>query len=260
MNAYEIRRAEKVERLRARAARLAGEAETRIAGARAAADRIPFGQPILVGHHSEGRDRRYRARIDAGFRKGFALAVEAKAAARRAEAAASSTAVSSDDPDAVAKLREKLAALESSIAGTVAANKLLRACDPPDGATIRKVAELVGWTPERAASTLGILRSMGRKTIATTNGAAERRRLLGRIAEIEARAAAPAKAPELVGEVRIEEGDNRVRVYFPGKPSEAVRGTLKAAGFRWSPTAGAWQRTPSYYAWQVARAVAAEWL
>jgi len=32
---------------------------------------IPFGQPILVGHHSEGRDRRYRGRINATFDKGF---------------------------------------------------------------------------------------------------------------------------------------------------------------------------------------------
>ena len=33
---------------------------------------IPFGQPILVGHHSEKRDRNYRAKIDAKFGKAFA--------------------------------------------------------------------------------------------------------------------------------------------------------------------------------------------
>lgn len=34
---------------------------------------IPFGQPVLVGHHSEGRDRRYRGKIHDTFGKSFAL-------------------------------------------------------------------------------------------------------------------------------------------------------------------------------------------
>lgn len=33
---------------------------------------IPFGQPILVGHHSEQRDRNYRDRIHNTFGKAFA--------------------------------------------------------------------------------------------------------------------------------------------------------------------------------------------
>jgi len=41
-----------------------------IEGARNMAAGIPFGQPILVGHHSERRDRRYRGRIDAKVRAG----------------------------------------------------------------------------------------------------------------------------------------------------------------------------------------------
>jgi hypothetical protein len=31
---------------------------------------IPFGQPILVGHHSEGRARRDQGRIESGMRAG----------------------------------------------------------------------------------------------------------------------------------------------------------------------------------------------
>jgi hypothetical protein len=63
-----------------------------------------------------------------------------------------------------------------------------------------------------------------------------------------------AAAPVVVGDVRIEEGDNRVRVLFPSKPDEAVRTSLKR-GVRWSPRAGAWQRQASVAAWMEARRI-----
>jgi hypothetical protein len=47
-----------------------------------------------------------------------------------------------------------------------------------------------------------------------------------------------------------------VQLIFPGKPSDEIRARLKSNGFRWSPTAGAWQRMPSAWAWQVAREIA----
>ena len=61
---------------------------------------------------------------------------------------------------------------------------------------------------------------------------------------------------EQIGEVTIQEQDNRVQILFPGKPSDEIRARLKSNGFRWSPTAGAWQRMPSAWAWQVAREIA----
>ena len=43
-------------------------------------------------------------------------------------------------------------------------------------------------------------------------------------------------------EIRQDQEDNRIRLFFPNKPNEEQRQRLKKQGFRWSPRAGAWQR------------------
>ena len=90
------------------------------------ASAIPFGQPILVGHHSEKRDRRYRERIRNTFSRGSELHAKATHYDDKAAAAENSRAVSSDDPEAVVKLREKLTALETFQQQMKAVNKVLR--------------------------------------------------------------------------------------------------------------------------------------
>ena len=44
------------------------------------------------------------------------------------------------------------------------------------------------------------------------------------------------------GTMKINNEINRLQLVFDGKPSAEVRAQLKANGFRWSPTQGAWQR------------------
>lgn len=45
------------------------------------------------------------------------------------------------------------------------------------------------------------------------------------------------------GGLNIEEcySENRVRIYFPGKPDDEMRAKLKRNGFRWAPSMGCWQ-------------------
>ena len=44
------------------------------------------------------------------------------------------------------------------------------------------------------------------------------------------------------GRVGRSREDNRLRVFFDGKPDADTRAELKSNGFRWAPSVGAWQR------------------
>lgn len=83
-----------VERAEQRAERFEGYSESRAAEAdsahkavKAIADHIPFGQPILVGHHSERHARKDAERIDNGMRKSVKAWETSQYWARRAEGA-----------------------------------------------------------------------------------------------------------------------------------------------------------------------------
>ncbi|WP_327421773.1 ParB/RepB/Spo0J family partition protein [Streptomyces sp. NBC_01230] len=67
----EERADDRAERFSDRADRAVASADVRRATADQISKRFEFGQPILVGHHSEGRARRDAARIDSNMRKSF---------------------------------------------------------------------------------------------------------------------------------------------------------------------------------------------
>lgn len=110
------------ERREARAERLRGWAETReaksasaFAGVNRITEGIPFGQPILVGHHSERHARRDQDRIWNGMEKGIEHADKAASMNSRADEIErqADQAIYSDDPDAIERLTEKLAGMEA---------------------------------------------------------------------------------------------------------------------------------------------------
>jgi len=91
--------AERAERTGARADRLRDRADSAsqrstalYRSAKERAEGIPFGQPILVGHHSEKRDRRFRERINRTEEKAFEESGKADDLTERADIAERSQA------------------------------------------------------------------------------------------------------------------------------------------------------------------------
>jgi hypothetical protein len=80
-----------------------------------AATGIPFGQPILVGHHSERRHRNAIAKIDRAMAASVENAQTAESMRSRAAEIErqSDRAIYDDDPDAVERLTERIAELEA---------------------------------------------------------------------------------------------------------------------------------------------------
>ena len=128
MTTYRERREARAARLREWADKREVKADAASTRAQEMADAIPFGQPILVGHYSEGRDRRYRARIGTTMDRAMEHGNKARSMRSRADniEAAAAKAIYSDDDDAVVRLAEKIDRLVAERARLVAYNKSCR--------------------------------------------------------------------------------------------------------------------------------------
>lgn len=92
---------------------------------------------------------------------------------------------------------------------------------------------------------------------AMTNNNANIRRMKERLEQLEKAKATP--ETETQGKnARIEDSptDNRVRLFFPGKPDESVRNKMKSSGFRWTPSLGCWQAYRSHRSLELAKEIA----
>lgn len=75
-----------------------------------------------------------------------------------------------------------------------------------------------------------------------TNNGANIRRMKARLVAVGKAHATPATEREGT-HARLEDcpAENRVRLFYPGKPDADTRATLKSSGFRWTPSLGCWQ-------------------
>lgn len=243
-NAYEAKKAARVERYRERADKARQEANDRANSANIRALRDTMGQPILVGHHSERGHRALIARADNDMRKSCEASAKAKHYDRKAKAAKSNRAISSDDPDALEKLQDKLEHLQKFQSDMKAANKIIRGKLSEDQKRIKLTA--IGFSDQRITEILHpkFERRPGYPAYALQNNNANIKRVEKRIAQLSKQ---ETKQDEQLAQGdgwRLEgcPEDNRVRFYFDSKPDEETRSTLKRFGFRWARSIGAWQR------------------
>ncbi|SDA85243.1 protein of unknown function [Pseudomonas sp. NFPP33] len=242
MNSYEAKQQARKDRLEERAAGAIQNSDAAYRASHKATEGIVMGQPILVGHHSEGRHRGAIKRANNSMRKSVEEARRAEELQRRADAVGTG-GISSDDPEAVRKLREQLATITSNQEFMKAANKVVKSKKSDQD----KIAALVaqGFTEESAARHLqpDYAGRVGFPSYMLSNNNANMRRIEQRIKDLEAQAQRESKAIEGSGYTYHEDTDeNRVMFRFPGKPAEEVREMLKKHAFRWSPSRDAWVR------------------
>lgn len=244
MNSYEAKLERRRERLEARAEKLRAEGQARLDSGFERLRAIPFGQPILIGHHSEKGDRSYRRKACNAIDKGFEMQKQAAEVAARAESVGTG-GISSDDPEAVEKLKEKLAGLEAEQERMKLVNKV--------HAAFQKHGEKAFEKVELSEAEKNVIRtyvppySWEKHPYAPyqmQNNGANIRRIQERIQHLERNANRETKEVLHNSGVKLVENaeENRVQLFFPGKPAAEVRAKLKSFGFRWSPMAGAWQR------------------
>lgn len=161
--------------------------------------------------------------------------------------------------DAVEALREKIEKAERFQERMKIANATIR--KHKKGGPDAQVAALValGYSEGLSRKMLepDSLGRIGFADYETTNNNANIRRMKQRLAVIEHNKAVP--TTEADGEhARVEDNpaENRVRIYFGGKPPADVRNRLKAGGFRWSPSIGAWSGYRHDHTVRLAREIA----
>ncbi len=147
--------------------------------------------------------------------------------------------ISADDIHAVEKLEAKLAGLKADQEHMKAVNayyrkhKTLEGCPSlsPDAVGELQASMARDWRKDPVPYPSYML----------SNNNANIHRVEQRISDLKNRA-------EFVGwefpggRAEVNEGENRLQLFFDEKPTEDQRRELKSGGFRWAPSQGAWQR------------------
>lgn len=256
MNGYEARKQARIDHYREKAEEARTQSSALGKQASEMLSVIPPGQPLLIGHHSYQADKRYRERIGRKFEQSIAAGEKADYYEQKAQAAENNHAISSDDPEALTKLTEKLERLQSAQARMKRINAYYRkngTCkgfpDLPDD----RAAELDqqvedGYSWEKSPYPAYIL----------SNNNQEINRLKKRIQKLTEARELGYQGWEFEGGKVVANTDlNRLQVFFDDIPSGEIRQEMHRWGFHWTRSAGAWQRQLSDNAIYAAGRVAA---
>ena len=149
--------------------------------------------------------------------------------------------ISADDPDAVSKLESKLAKLETLQETMKAVNAYYRKNKTLDGCPHLSTEQI----EKLKASMSGSYRANPKpfESYQLSNNNAEIHRLKDRITALTRRKELGYVGWEFDGgRVEANTADNRLQIFFDEKPDKEIREELKGNGFRYAPSAEAWQR------------------
>ena len=147
--------------------------------------------------------------------------------------------ISADDDRAVEKLEAKLAGLEAMQEEMKTVNAYYRKHKTLEGCPSLSVEE-IGKLQSSMASDWR-KNPVPYPSYLLTNNNANIRRTRQRIEDLKSQSEYAGWAfPG--GRAEINEGENRLQLFFEEKPSEEQRRELKSNGFKWAPSQGAWQR------------------
>ena len=186
---------------------------------------------------------RNRRRMATADKRSAEVTAHLAAATRRLERVAfphgMGDAIRAADPDALDKLRAKLADKREWHQQAKTANAILR----KHGAAALPHLQAAGLRADVIKRAMWLDHNGRPWGFTTSNSSAEIRRLEARIGQLERMQARGTVETEAAG-VRVVENAEaaRLQLIFPGKPDPETIGRLKANGFRWSPREGAWQR------------------
>ena len=149
--------------------------------------------------------------------------------------------ISADDPNAVSKLESKLAKLEALQETMKAVNAYYRKNKTLDGCPHLSPEQI----EKLKASMSGSYRANPKpfESYQLSNNNAEIHRLKDRITALTRRKELGYVGWEFDGgRVEANTADNRLQIFFDEKPDKEIREELKGNGFRYAPSAEAWQR------------------
>ena len=235
MNDYEERKQARIDRLHEKADRARAKSDSLWKQSADMASVIPGGQPI---HNSA--EKRFRERMGKKMEQSIAASEKAEYYERRAQAAENNTAISSDDLEALAKLKEKLEDLQISQTRM----KQINAYYKKNG-TCRGFHGLSDELADKLETDIQYhpwdKRPFAAYALSNNNQ---------NINAVKKRIAQLTEAKELGyqgwefdgGKVVANEDMNRLQIFFDAIPDEEVRRELKGWGFKWARSVGAWQR------------------
>lgn len=151
--------------------------------------------------------------------------------------------IRSDDPNALDKLTKKLETLQRHQDRMKEANTAIRMKDTDKG---NAKLFAMGYTLEeiRQLREPDFCGRIGYPSYELQNNNANIHRIKERIQQIEKQQAGPSRDGWKFdgGEIVMNTAESRLQVIFEEKPDSDTRTELKANGFRWAPSHGAWQR------------------